>query len=181
MKILKAIWAAIKTVIKAIVKFIKKYWWIILVVVAIYFAPTIAGWLSSAGAPSWLSGAFTWIGSTITPTLTSLVSWVASGAGSLWSASTSAWASLSFGQQLALGIGAVAALAPEETAAAIDSVGSFIGDTVATVGGAVASGLFGGNGLWLIGGGLALWWLLSGDDDSSPPAQPVMSPQGGAN
>lgn len=161
-------------ILKAVINFIKKYWMIILLLAAVYFAPAISAWLSSAGAPSFLVQGFSWIGTTLTPGLTSVVGWLTSGAGALWTKATAAWGSLSLGTQAAIALGAVAALAPEETADALTEIGEFVGETAGTIIGSVAGGLTSGGLGWIIGGVAAFFairFLLAKKDDKEEVAK----------
>lgn len=78
---------------------------------------------------------------------------ITSGAGALWGYAKTGWGALSGGQQLALTVGTVAALAPEETQEAIGAVGETIGGVI----GDVADGVIGG-----VGSGLASLWSSTG-------------------
>lgn len=155
MGILSAIGRLFKAIWNAIVNFIKKYFWIILLIIIIvcvvYFAPLIAGWLTSVGAPTWLSTAFTWIGANITPLLSTAWSGITAVAGGAWDA----FASASIGTKAAIVLGAAAAIAPEETAALIGEAGQFVGDTIGTVVTGFVSSPFG----LAVAAGL-VWWFF---------------------
>lgn len=144
-----------KALIKAIVNFIKKYFMVILMVVlvvcAVYFAPAIAGWLSSVGAPSFLSSAFTWVGANVTPLLSA--AW--NGVASLGNSAYEAFSAASLGTKAAIVTGISAAIAPEETAAVIADAGALVGDSVA----ALASGVMSSPIGWAVIG-LAAWFLI---------------------
>lgn len=164
-KIFKAIFAAVKKVIKAIWKFIKKYWFIILLLVIIYFAPLLTTWLTSVGAPAWLSTSMMWIATNVTPMLMSAVGWVISSGGALLSSAGTWFGSLGFGAQAALIAGATYLLAPEETTEAISSMISGVADMVGDIAGAVVGGvgtaLF-SSPLGLLLAGVGLYWLFGG-------------------
>lgn len=163
-RLFKAIFAAIKKLVKAVVGLIKKFWPILLIFAAIYFAPAITGFLSSMGAPSFLTSTFSWVATTLTPYATSAVSWLMSGAGSLWTSATQAFAGLTLGQKAALTVGALAMLAPDETKDFLVEVGETVGDSVAIVGGSLLAGASNSNLLLMIGGALLVWWALSSDE-----------------
>lgn len=163
-KILKSIFKFIKNIIKKIVSFIKKFWWVILLVLAIWFAPVIAVWLTGAGAPAWLSTAFTWVGSTITPSLTSAGAWLVSGAKSLFVGPTAPWAALPMSVKGGLALGGAALLFPDEVGELIEGVAEGTGELVGDLAGSVASGVFGsGLGGWLLiaAGGLVAYKVLT--------------------
>lgn len=176
MSIFSKLWAAIRKIISKIFTFVKKIleklWPLLLALAVIWFAPAIAGWLTTAGAPTWLSGAFSFIGTTVTPYLTSAASWLMSGAGSLFSGAAGVWSSLSMGTKASVILGAATLLAPEEMADLAGEVGTVIGDTIGDVGGAIAGG-FASSPFGMIAIGLTIWFLLSRDKDESS--------QGGGN
>lgn len=176
-KLFKAILGVFKRILRMIVNFVKKYWWVILMVVAIYFAPVISSWLTSAGAPSWLSGAFSWVAGNVTPYVTSLVTWLGSSAGSVVGSVGSWFSSLSFSQQAAVALGAAALIAPQETADVIDAGVGAIGDVVGTVGAAIAGSVLSQPLVW-VAAGLALWLLWPEKDDQKITIQ-AETPQGG--
>lgn len=164
MGILSAIGRVFKAIFKAIISFIKKYWKIILAVIlivcVIYFAPAIAGWLTSVGAPTWLSSAFTWIGANITPLLSSAWSGITALAGGAWDAFSSA----SLGTKALLVLGAAAALAPEETEALIGETMSTLVGVAGTVAGGILSGIT--SSPWGIAAlAFGVWWFFLRDKD----------------
>lgn len=167
-KLFAAIWKAIMKIVNAIIDFIKKYWFIILLVAAIWFAPAVAAWLSSVGAPGWLTTAFSWAGTNLTPYVTSAGEWLASGAKSLVTEAGTSWSTLTLGQKAGLVYGTVALLAPEETAAftadAIetigDATGTFLGGAIAGVGSLLTS-----NPLLFVGALALGWYIFFGSED----------------
>lgn len=155
MGVLSSIGRLFKAIWKAIVDFVKKYFWIILLIIlivcAIYFAPLIAGWLTSVGAPTWLSSAFTWIGTNITPLLSMAWEGITTIAGYAYDA----FSASSIGTKASLVLGAAAAIAPEETAELIGSVGELAFDGIgAVVGGVLNSPI----GLPVVA--FLAWWFL---------------------
>jgi hypothetical protein len=168
-KILSKLW-------KAIVKFVKKYWVVILILAVIYFAPMAASWLTSVGAPSWLSGSMAWIASTLTPYLTSAVGYLWSATAGLAASAWGAFASASLTTQLALGLGAAYLLAPEETSELVSEVAEVVGDVTVDLIGAVASGvgssLFSNPVVAIAGVGLLAWWLWPSSDNSTKEKEP---------
>lgn len=168
MGLLSAIAKLFKAIIKAIVNFVKKYFAIILMIVlicvAIYFAPAIAGWLTSVGAPEFLVTAFTWVGQNVTPLMTA--AW--EGLGNLASSAYGAFSRAEIGTKAGILLGLSAAIAPEETAAVIAEAGGVAG----TLAGAAISGILGSSGGVIIFGFLAAWFLLRGkkEEDDRPVA-----------
>lgn len=164
MSVFSKLFAAIKKIISKIIGFVaklfKKLWPLLLAIAAVWFAPGIAGWLGSVGAPSWLTGAFGFIGTNVTPMLSSAWSWLSSAGSSVFGGASAAWSSLSMGTKASLVVGAATLLAPEEMADLASEVGTVIGDTVGSVVGAVGSGFLASPiGMLMIGG--LLLWLLS--------------------
>lgn len=180
-----ALWKVIKRIFTAIFEwirdFLKEFWWILLIIAIIYFAPAIIGWLTANGAPSFVITAMEGI-SVLTPYVTSAVQWVW---GMVSSGATSAWTAfkgLELGQQAAILFGAAALLAPEETAAVVSAAVDMAAGVVETVVGAAASGL-GSSGLgMLLLGGAALWFFAtSGSEESDPATAGANNNSGGAN
>ena len=164
--------AIFRSIFKFITKLLKTLWPIILVGALIYFAPAISSWLVSSGAPTWLSGAFGWVGSTVTPLLTSAVSGIWSGTAALAGSAWTAFKAASLTTQLMV-LGATAALiAPDETAAvisdAVSTVAGVVSDVASTVATTVATTSIAGVPLWLWGvGGLAAYFLLTSNKKSN--------------
>jgi hypothetical protein len=111
-KIFSTIWDFISDIFE-------KFWPIILIVVAIYFAPTIALWLGANGAPAWLTSAFTWLA---TSPITSLVTAVVDGGAGIITSGWNAFSAAELGTQMSILGGAAALLAPEETAELVADV-----------------------------------------------------------
>lgn len=165
-----SIWKAIKAIVKKVLSFIKsflkKFGVILLVVAAFWFAPAIAGFLSSAGAPSWLSGAFSWIATTFTPTVVSAGQWLLSGAAKLGSWVKAGWASLTFGQKATLAIGAAGLIAPQEVGQALESTAATVAGIAGSAVGAVATGFVTSPlGFALLAG--AVWFFFLRDNDDN--------------
>lgn len=143
MSIFSKLFAALKKIISKIVGFIgkilKKIWPLLLALVVIYFAPAIAGWLTSAGAPGWLSGAFNWVGTTVTPYLASAGEWLMSAGSTVFAGASAVWSSLSMGTKAAVVLGAATLLAPEEVGALVSELGTVVGDTIGAVAGGFLS------------------------------------------
>lgn len=134
--------------------------WIILIIVLIYFAPVIATYLASVGAPAFIVSAFEVL-ALATPYVTSAVTWLWEGGSSLVSSAWSAYTGLSVGQQATIALGAAALIAPEETAAVIKEGTALVGDVL----GSVASGLA-KTPIGMIAIGLLAYWFLFKDDDN---------------
>lgn len=162
MSLLGALFKLIKKIIGAIIKFIKKYLVIILLIIviccAIYFAPAIAAWLGSVGAPAWMTTAFQWVGTYITPAFTTWVGYLWDGVSAISNKAWTAFSNARTGTQLAVATGLAAAIAPEETAAVIAEAGELAGDVV----GSVVSGLLSSPG-GLILAGAAIWYFFFKD------------------
>jgi phage-related protein len=155
-KLLKKIVSKILDLVKEI---FKKIWPLILVIAIIYFAPVLAGYLGSAGAPAFLTNAFTWVGANVTPLVTSGLSSLWSGASTLISNGWSAFKAASMSTKLSVLSGAAALIAPEETAEFIGEAAEFVVDTATGIVGSVAGALF-SNPWVLVGGAVALYFLL---------------------
>lgn len=168
-KLWKAIKKVFSKILNAIKAFIKKFWVVLLVVAALWFAPAIGGWFASIGAPSWLTSAFSWVGANVTPTVTSIGSWLASGGKALGSSIADGWAALSLGQKAAVGVGGMALLAPEETADFLQEAAKDLGDLAGDVVGGVTAGFVSSPVGTLIMVGLGVWalFLLLEDKDEA--------------
>lgn len=174
MSILSAIWNLIKKIFSAVIGWIKKilskYFWIILILAIIWFAPVITAWLVEVGAPQFLVTAFQGI-SELTPSLQGAGKW-------LWDAGSSvakgAWTSykgLDTGTQAAIALGAAAAIAPEETSALLDETAATASSLLGTIGTAISkTSAF---GLLLVGGAIYLLSKRKKDDTANvnQPAQ----------
>lgn len=176
MGLFSAIAKLFRAIIKAIVNFVKKYWkiilMIVLIVVAIYFAPAIAGWLTSVNAPSFLVTGMQWAGANLTPMLASGWSGVTQLAGSAWNAFSAA----SIGAKAAIVTGLAAAIAPEETAEVLKEAGALTGELVT----GLASGLL-SSPVGLIVAGVFAWLLLRGDGKSSEDSNQAKEAGNGKN
>lgn len=136
MSIGSSLGAWIKAVLRGVLKFlrdlVKQLLPLILIAGALYFlGPTIGGWLS--GIPG-MGGLATWF--TNFPSM--LTTWL----GSAWGWIKSGWtwfASLSFGTQALVFLGAAFILAPEETADLIGEVASGVGNVALNVAKSVVS------------------------------------------
>lgn len=163
MGFLSSLWKAIKSVVSKIVDwiidFIKEYWLYIVVLIVVWYAPQISGYLGSIGAPAWAVSAFAWVGTAIAPTLWTAGAWawegITASVGSGWSAFKAA----EFGTKISILTGAGMLIAPEETAALLKettkSVLDVTGDIISSVGAALAN-----NPLALVGAGLAVYFLF---------------------
>lgn len=171
--------AIIKKIVDAVVKFVKKYWVLILMVMVVWFAPAIGPWLNSVGAPSFLVNSLSWVSSTLTIPLKSGLAGLVSGSSSLGSTAWSAYAKLGIGAQTAIAVGAAAAIAPEETAAVLEEAVELVADITSTVLGAGLSAIGGivsssGLGTVFLWGGLAFGAYLllkDGKDENKPQIQ----------
>lgn len=160
-KLLKAIFTKLLTLIK---KILKAIWPILLIAAIIYFAPAAVGFLTSAGAPAWLTGSFQWIATNLTPGLMSGLEWLTSGAGSLLSKGWTAFKGLELGTQLAIVGGAAAAIAPEETADVLEEAGKTVGEVTGAVASGIGSALF--SSPWvLLAAGVAVWYFFIRDEN----------------
>lgn len=168
MSFLNSLAAWFKAIFKAIFKFVtkllKQLWPLILIIAVIYFAPVIGVWLTSVGAPAWLSSSFVWIGANITPLLTSAISSVWSGTAAVAGNAWTAFKAAELTTQLMV-LGATAALiAPDETAAlisdAVKTVGGVVTDVASNVAGSILTMDFLGVPLWgWAVGGIAFYLL----------------------
>lgn len=170
--------AIFKKLLSAVTDFLKKYWVIIALVAIIWFAPAIATWLTSSGAPSWLSGTFSWIGSTITPIVTSAGTALWDGVTSFASGAWAAFTDAGFGTQLAVIGLAGMLLAPEETAKVISDVGEAAGELIGSVAGAAITAVTSSPLIWIAVAAAGAYLLFSGDDSSDKDvAQSAQRPQ----
>lgn len=159
-KMLKAIFKKLLSWVK---KILKAIWPILLIIAIIYFAPMAVAWLTSVGAPSFLVTGMSAV-SSLTPYVTTALSWLGTNAGALVSSAWSGYSSFGTGTQLAILGGAAAMIAPEEFQEVIKEGAALAGDVIGTVAGAVAKGFAASPiGILAIGAG-ALWLIGSGDD-----------------
>lgn len=158
MGILSAIWRLISKIFSVVLGWLKKlfsrFFWIILIVAIIWFAPVIAAWLTSVGAPSFVVSMFEAI-SVATPYVQSAGSWLWDKGSSLVSSAWSSFRGLDAGTQASVALGAAALLAPEETANLVSDAGGLLVDAIGTIGGALFS-----NPWIMVAGGLAIYWML---------------------
>lgn len=152
-------------------KIFKKFWWVLLIIAIVWFAPTILAWLTTAGAPSWLIAGTSWVATNVTPLLVSAGTWLWSGAGSLLSAAWTGYTSLGIGTQAAIALGAAALLAPEETQQVLDDAITTAGEIVGVVTGAVGSALSKSPLVWVGLAGLAAWLFFGSDEDDDRKAE----------
>lgn len=159
----------LSSIVKAIKNLLKKLWPLLLIIAIIYFAPAITGFLATSGAPAWLSGAFGWIGTNVTPILTSALSSIWAGVKTVGSTAWSAYRGLELSTQASIAVGAAALIAPEETAAVISDVAELAVDVVGTVGSGLLEGLTSSTlgTVVLVGGGLWLLFTLFGSKKSN--------------
>lgn len=163
MGFLSSLWKAIKSVVSKliewIVDFIKEYWLYIVILIIVWYAPQIAGYLGSVGAPTWAVSAFAWVGAVISPTLWTAGAWawegITASVGSGWSAFKAA----EFGTKISILTGVGMLIAPEETAALLEATTSSILDATGSVLSAIGSALS-DNPLALAGVGLAVYFLF---------------------
>lgn len=142
MGLLSAIGRLFKSIFNKLMKLIKtifkKFWWVLLIVAIIWFAPAIAAFLSASGAPSFLVTAFNGV-ATLTPYLQSAVSWLGTNGGAALDKAWTGFKALEFSQQLAIVGGAAALIAPEETMEVVSETASLAGKMVSSVVSAVSS------------------------------------------
>lgn len=158
MGILTAIWRLISKIFSAVLGWLGdlfgKFFWIILILVVIWYAPVIVAWLTSVGAPGFVVSAFETI-ALATPYVQSAGMWLWNGASSLVSSAWSAYRGLDAGTQASIALGAAALIAPEETAAVISDASDLLVDAVGVVGGALLSSP------WVLAAGaVALYFLF---------------------
>lgn len=170
MSILNSIWNLIKSVFKKLLSFISKIlkdlWPLLLICAVIWFAAPIAGYLTSIGAPQFLVTAIETLGMA-TPMLTSAVTWLTTGVGSLATSAWASYASLELGTQLMIATGVAAAIAPDETSALITDVAHTVTDVVGDVASGVSDSLFGGN-FWLYAAlGVGAYLLITSRKDNN--------------
>lgn len=160
MGFLSAIWNLIKKIFSAVLgwitKLFSKFFWIILIIVVIWFAPVIAAFLLEVGAPTFLVTAFETI-AIATPYVQSAGMWLWSQGSSLVSTAWQAYRGLDAGTQAAVALGVAAAIAPEETAALLDETI----ELATSVGGSLI-GALARNPTVMIAAGVIGWWFLFG-------------------
>lgn len=165
----KAIARIVKNVVHVVWNFVKKFWWLILIVVAIYYAPAIAVWLAENQAPAWLTTLFEGIAKDVTPYLAKALAWtskVKAGLGQ-W------WEQLGFWYKTAAVTGTMFLLAPEEMQAVakevteeishgVEAAAEAAGKAGAAALSGVAAGLGSGSGLVGVAVAAAAWWIIVG-------------------
>lgn len=151
----KAIFKAILNFIK---KILKKLWLVILIIVIIYFAPAITAYLSSIGAPSFLTSAFSSL-SALTPYVTSALAWLKEGALALIENGWTAWKTLEFSTQLSIIGGAAMLIAPEEATEVVEETVDLVGGAVGGVIGGVIGALT-SSPVAMVAAGFAIWWFF---------------------
>lgn len=172
MGLLSSIWNLIKKIFSAIFSWLADlfgdWFLVLLILVVIWFAPVIAAWLVSVGAPAFAVSFFEAI-SVLTPYLQAAGAWLWKGGGQLVSTAWDAYKGLSAGMQASIAIGAAAMIAPEETAAVLEDAAAVVATGASAVFGAVVSNPV---GFAVIAG--ALWFFLSGRKrERAPSPQPT--------
>jgi hypothetical protein len=160
LNIFKSIFSKIFSIIKSV---FAQLWPLLIIIALIYFAPVIASYFGSIGAPAFLVDAFQTL-SLATPYLVSSLQWVIDAGASLGAEAWDAWKELDLATQVGIGLGTSFLLAPEETVAIVKD----IADTVGTVVGGVASGLLNspiGLGILAVGA----FFLFGGQDGKRGP------------
>lgn len=165
MGLLSSIWNLIMKILGAIFSWIGDllgdWFLIILIIVLIWFAPVIAVWLTSVGAPSFLVSVFTSM-SSLTPYVIKAGTWLWGGASSLVSTAWSSYKGLETGTQAAIALGAAALIAPEETATLITDAADLVSTGAESILGAVV-GAATSSPILLAVGGLAIWYFFFRD------------------
>lgn len=175
MGLLSAIGRLFKAIFSKLMKLIttifKKFWWVLLIVAIVWFAPAITAFLTASGAPSFLVSAFSGV-ATLTPYLQSAVSWLGTTGGAALDKAWTGFKALEFSTQLAVVGGAAALIAPEETMGVISETVSLAGDMVGAVAGAVSSA-FGP----LLLGAIGLYFLFFREKRQEQPTAPPVPAQ----
>lgn len=173
MGILSALWDLIAKIFDAIFSwlgdFLGDWFLVILIIVAIWFAPVITAWLTSVGAPGFLVSAFQTL-AVATPWVQSAGAWLWKGGASLLSSAWSGFKALDVGTQAAIVLGAAAAIAPEETETLLTEAVDLATDIVTNTGGAVLGALSKSPVAWIVGG-VAAWFFFfrnKGEDETRP-------------
>lgn len=173
MSVFSALWDLIARIFDSIFSwlgdFLGDWFLIILIVVAIWFAPVIAAWLTSVGAPGFLVSAFQTL-AVATPWVQSAGAWLWEGGASLLSSAWSGFKALDVGTQAAIVLGAAAAIAPGETEKLLTEAVDLAAEIVTNTGGAVLGALSRSPVAWIVGG-IAAWFLFfrdKGDREERP-------------
>lgn len=146
MSLFSSIGKFFKKIFDAILKFLKKFWWvivIILIILAVFFPavlPAIMTFLKTAWAT---------VGGWISTAWGAISSW----GGKAWTAAQGWVAEASFSDVLKLAAGAAVLIDPEGV---VGGVGSAISKVVKSIPKAV----------WLVGGGVLAFWLLKGSKNA---------------
>lgn len=181
MGLLSAIGKLISKIFRAIFKWLKKilgeFWLIILILVVIWFAPVIAPWLASVGAPAWAVSFMASIATNLTPLLVSAGQWLWSAGGSVLSGAWQAYNGLGTGMQAAVAVGAAAMIAPEETQSVVEEVGTVIGAGTEAIVGGVGTAIL-SNPTTLVLAGVLAWWLFFRNDDDGEPRRELPQSEG---
>lgn len=182
MGILSALWDLIAKIFDSIFSWLGDllgdWFLVILIIVAIWFAPVIATWLTSVGAPGFLVSAFQTL-AVATPWVQSAGAWLWKGGASLLSSAWSGFKALDVGTQAAIVLGAAAAIAPEETEQLLTEAVDLATDIVTNTGGAVLGALSKSPAAWIIGG-IAAWFLFFHDkDNKGVETRPAVGAQNG--
>lgn len=181
MSFFSAIWNLVKKIFSKLFSWLKEifddWWWLLLIIATIWFAPAIAGWLASVGAPEFLVTAMTWVGTNVTPYVIAAGTWLWQGGASLVSSAWTAYKGLDFGTQAMLAIGAAALLAPEETMTVLDEGVKLVTGVVGAAGSAlVKSSAF----LWALGAAAVYVLFFSDKKDEPEHITVVASPDSAA-
>lgn len=178
MSILSALGNLLKALFKKLVNFVKaffkKLWPILLIIAVIYFAPVLAAWLTSIGAPSFIITAMEAV-TTLTPWITDAVAWAWTGITEFSATSWATFAEMGWETELIIGAGIAAAAAPEETTALAEEVVTTVADVAAGVTGSIA-GAIARSPLGILALGAGAFFLLGNKRDDS---RIVLSSQGG--
>lgn len=148
MGILSGLFRFFKKLLRAVLKFIKKYW-VFIIIFAVALTIAFPGIWAAIGTQLGALGSSIWAGAT------SLYGWYAS-----------LFTGLSFWEGAALAIGTAFLLAPEATGEVIKDAAGVVGDVVGEVGGSILDTVF-SSPILIIGLGVAAFWLLSGDGGDS--------------
>jgi hypothetical protein len=171
--ILAALFDWISAVFRKLWKFIEDNFMVILICVAIWYAPALATYFETT--VPWLSSAFSWIGTTIQPLLVDAVGFVTGPfveGGFLHNLFVSEATGL--GVKALLTIGGMYLLAPEEASTVVEAVAEFTGEIVGDIASSFVTGLTGGSlgkTLAIVGATLfGFWFLTSSSDDDDDTA-----------
>lgn len=118
------IWGIVVGIVEAVVDFIKEYWWVIIIILVIWYAPNIAFYLGEVGAPEWLVTGAEWLANS------SLRTWVVSAGNWLGETISSTvsdlWGAMELTDKMIAVVGAGVLLAPEETAVFIEETAAAV-------------------------------------------------------